>query len=446
MRRLIVSFVALLIASALLVAALGLYAQQTFTRLAGHTTKVLRENYDSVQYMDEVISAVQGEDRFVLARLADGQTTPTALVPALAQFRRRFETAFAREKGNVTVPGEAEAVKRLRLAADAYFADLEAFWYRLPAIAQAQRLTAYEQSAGEARAQLLASATLIRDLNHKSMETTASRNFTGGPRLIIFGTVVTVVLLAAVGTWMGQRLARQVRELQALRTHFVAIASHELRTPVTSMRMALDLLKSGSLGTLAAEQQPVVEAALEDCDRLLALSRQLLDVTKIQSGQLGIHPSAVEAQSLVADSVTAVHKLVQEKRLTLELDVPEGARIQADPVKAVWVLTNLLANAVRYTPQGGQIRVDGRTRGSEILLSVSDTGPGIAPQVAPKVFHPYYQAHQHPGGHPVRGTAGLGLTIAQEIVAAHGGRIWVEPRPFLSGATITFTLPLAKEG
>lgn len=443
MKRLIRTFTALLLASVLLVVALGIYAEYTFAQLAGRTGTVLRENYDSIQFMETAIAAAREQDRQLLILLADAQTSATQISRTIQPYRRKFDDALAREEGNITIRGEREKASQLREAGERYFSEVDQFLQRSSSIPAAQLVREFGRAVEPSETQMIAAAEAIRRLNEMNMEAIAAQHRITGPRMIIFGTILSVIALAIIGFSAGRHLVRQVRELQALRSHFVAIASHELRTPVTSMRMALDLLKSGAVGELTPEQTPVVEAAMEDCDRLLALSRQLLDVTKIQSGQIDIHISAIEASRLIADSVAVLQKQLQEKRITLELQ-PTHASVVADPTKAVWVLTNLLANALRYTPPGGQIKVEAHTHHDDVTFSVSDTGPGIPPDIAAKVFNPYFQAKDRPQQHG-RGSAGLGLAIAQEIVSAHKGRIWVEPKPILSGATVSFTLPLAKE-
>lgn len=465
MQKLITTFFVMLAIAAVITLGLGYYAQQTVSRSATHTAKVLRENYDSVRFMDHVLDGLGEEDRAVLSHLA---TTghQQSLVSALLPLKAQIDKGLSDELGNITLPDEGAASRRLVAAADRYHKALFAFAGEVDETTQSaqgndpmSRLERYGREVEPLMAEAKTDADGIRQMNHDWMEKTARIQAASAPHFILLGTIVAVSALLAGGLQLSRRLHRQATELQALRTHFVAIASHELRTPVTSLKMALDLLTSEAVGALNSEQRAVTEAGAEDCDRLLALSRQLLDVTKIQSGQLEMRPVSTELRPLVSDCVTGLRRTVQEKRITVDLDVdlPQDTCVEADPVKAAWVITNLLTNALRHAPVEGNVKVSarlvpvGHLGKREVAVSVSDTGPGIAPEIAHKVFHPYFQAHtakgsaSKPSDTKRSANVGLGLAIAQEIVAAHGGRIWVEPTPFLGrGATLTFTLPLAR--
>jgi signal transduction histidine kinase len=467
-QRLIRTFFAMLALAAVMVIGLGFYAQRTAARLSGRTVQVLRENYDSVTFMDQALSGLADEERLVMRHIAGqknrNERPPGMLHQELLKVRERVELAIRKEAANVTLPGEAEAAGRLQSAAMRYHENLLALATDVDAgtTSLQAHLARHEQTVEPLRAEAGKWAQHIRLMNHEYMERIARQQAESAPRYILLGTFIAVSALLAGGVRLARRLHRQARDFQALRTHFVAIASHELRTPVTSLKMGLDLLGSEAVGQLNDEQRGVVDAGIEDCDRLLALSRQLLDVTKIQSGQLEVHRVAVELRQLVADSVKAVRRTVQEKRITVDVDVdalPPGTRVDADPTKAAWVITNLLANGLRYAPVEGSVCVtarlvsSGKLGGKNVAVSISDTGPGIAPEIARKVFQPYFQAGvSAEGAHTTepdgvkRGNVGLGLAIAQEIVAAHEGRIWVEPVPLLGhGATVTFTLPVAHE-
>lgn len=467
MQRLIITFLAMFLLAAVMVVGLGFYAQQTAAHLSGNTVQVLRENYDSVRYMDQVLAGLADEERLMMRWIATNRGEPkvsgVSLVDELRGIRERVDQAVSKELVNVTLSGEGEAARRLEEHVAAYHESLFNMARDIDkdATSSISLLSRHERTVEPLRAEAGKWAQEIRRMNHNWMEKTAREHARSAPQFILLGTAIAVAGLLAGGVQLARRMYRQAREFQALRTHFVAIASHELRTPVTSLKMGLDLLVSDAMGSPSDEQRRVIEAGIEDCDRLLTLSRQLLDVTKIQSGRLEVHAMAVEVRPLIADAVKAVRRSAQEKRITIGLDVdaiPADARVNADPTKAAWVITNLLANALRYAPVEGHVSVSARSVSSrrigrpEVAVSVSDSGPGIAPEVARKVFQPYFQAGVN--AEPVchgddrttrRGNVGLGLAIAQEIVAAHGGRIWVENVPLLGyGATVTFTLPLAR--
>ena len=457
MKSLIITFYLTIALAAVLVAGLGFYAERTITGLSSRTAQVLRENYDSVAYMDTILRVLAEQDRAVLKRLVDladdvaNTSGSTASLEAeITQLNAVLDATFKQAQGNITLPGEGEGVAQLATALTSYRAALTDMMPRFSAMQPSvipQMYREYETTVLPKLQNTRQAAEALRKMNQDWMEIAARRQLTLGPRLLVIGTTLALVLLIGFGIQLGRRLQRQLYELQALRTHFVAIASHELRTPLTSLRMGLDLLAKETLGPLTPEQLNIAQANLEDCDRLLALARQLLDVTKIQTGQLDIHKTTVRLAALVADAVSTLRSQMQEKMVTIDLDLasPDQLEIQADPIKTTWVITNLLSNALRYSPQGSSIKISATVKGHDVYLSVSDNGPGIPPDIAQNVFKPYYQGTTS-SPNKLRGAAGLGLTIAQEIVAAHSGRIWVEPKPFLNtGTTITFTLPRAGE-
>ena len=458
MKSLIITFYLMIGLAAVLVAGLGLYAERTITRLSNRTAQVLRENYDSVAYMDTMLQVLAAQDRKMLERFIpvaniEGVQDVNSTAPleaSLHESNAALEDCFRRAKGNITLPGEAEAIGHLGRALSNYqkaVAEFLSSFSQMKSASASQLPQRYENTVRPESTRAVRAAEAVRKINQDWMELTARRQIAIAPRLLIVGTTIALVLLFGFGIQLGRRLQRQLYELQALRSHFIAIASHELRTPLTSLRMGLDLLAKETVGPLTVEQLTIAKANLEDCDRLLALARQLLDVTKIHAGPLDVRKTSVRLTALVAEAVSALRSQMQEKMVTIDLDLQStnDVEVQADAVKAIWVITNLLSNALRYSSQGGTIRISANIRGQEVHLSVSDYGPGIPPESAQSVFKPYYQESASAIGKP-RGAVGLGLAIAQEIVAAHGGRIWVEAKPFLNtGTTITFTLPKAKE-
>ena len=445
MSKLLNTFLLMLLTSAILIVALGIYVSFTFSKLAGHTGVILRENYDSVAYMDEALHAVDQEERLLLQILAS-RTISASDRKRIMQLQESFETAMKAEENNITLPGEGDAArnlrsayKRFRLSSDSLLSN-EA----LDKSSTATLRNAYSKSIAPASEDVRQAAEQIRKMNHDNMENAARRQTQAAPRLVIGGIIGASLILILLGLVLGKRLLRQASELQALRAHFLAIASHELRTPVTSLRMGLDVLSSQAVGELNEEQNGVVKAGLEDCDRLLNLSRQLLDVTKIQSGQLELHLLDADLKRIISDAIASLQKIIQEHKVTIRLDTGGElpVNVQADPIKLGWVLSNVLGNALRYAPAGSEISVTANRKKNEVWISVSDEGPGIPVDLARIVFSSYYQG---PSG--TRGAIGLGLSISQEIIAAHGGRIWIEPQPRLGdGTTITFSIPMAEKG
>lgn len=251
-------------------------------------------------------------------------------------------------------------------------------------------------------------------------------------------TPVTTEEGAMLGVVLLLQDVTKLKELDRLKSEFVATASHELRTPLTGMAMSLNLLLETTQQKLTERELELLQAAAEDVERLRALVNDLLDLSKIESGRIEMELVSVEAGLLIEKAVSMLSVQAQEKQIELTQQVPTAIEsVKADPNKITWVLTNLIANALRYTEAGGHIRVTAQQRGDWVYLSVSDDGPGIAWEYQAKIFDKFVQVKTDKDV----GGSGLGLAICKEIVKAHGGTIWVDSIPG-KGSTFTFTLPI----
>jgi chemotaxis family two-component system sensor kinase Cph1 len=166
-----------------------------------------------------------------------------------------------------------------------------------------------------------------------------------------------------------------------------------------------------------------------------AMIDDLLDLASIETQRFALNVQSVESRVLLDEALRAALPLTDAKRIALAVDLIDLPRLEADPERIFRVLSNLLGNAVKFTPEGGTITLRAVLRGDELLITVSDTGPGIAADQLPHVFERYWKARPES-----QAGAGLGLYIARGIVEAHGGRIWAESSP--GGARLIFTLPL----
>ena len=234
-----------------------------------------------------------------------------------------------------------------------------------------------------------------------------------------------------------------------LKNNLVAIVAHEFRTPLTSLRMAIHLCTEEAVGSLTAKQADLLFAAREDCERLQAIVDDLLNLSRIESGNIELHRRRVAPEMLVA-LANDVHRSAAEARhimLRSEVDVgcPETF---ADPDRLDLVFSNLLGNAIRYSPDSSEIVVRAKPEpepepesslGRWVRFEVSDQGPGIPREHQAELFQKFYRV---PGSPP--GGSGLGLFIARGIVQAHGGLIGVVSEPG-KGATFWFTVPAAPE-
>jgi PAS domain S-box-containing protein len=229
-----------------------------------------------------------------------------------------------------------------------------------------------------------------------------------------------------------------LREIDQIKSEFIATASHELRTPLTSVQMGVHLLLEGALGDLNDSQNEVLQACRQDCDRLDKLMRDLLDLSRIEAGESQPQLATVSARDLLTTAAKELRPQVEAKGLELEIDAPvELPWVSVDRLQMERVINNLVINALRHTRQGG-IRISAAERDSHVAVSIQDTGSGIPTEYLPHIFDKFVQVPGSPTG-----GAGLGLTISKSIVEAHGGQISVQSQ-LGSGTTFTFTLPLSR--
>ncbi len=211
------------------------------------------------------------------------------------------------------------------------------------------------------------------------------------------------------------------RRLERMRHEFAALASHELRTPLTSVVGYLEAVTEGEAGPLEPEQARLLAVAERNAKHLARLVEDVLDVTRSDAGQLRIELMPVDLCALTAECVEASRPSAEAGGLTLALDAPEPATVLGDRRRLLQVVDNLVANAIKFTPDGGRVEVRVRAGGGQALIEVTDTGIGMTPAEQERLFERFYRA-EGAVAHQIRGT-GLGLAITREIVLAHGGTV-----------------------
>ncbi len=236
--------------------------------------------------------------------------------------------------------------------------------------------------------------------------------------------------------WMTQRLA----ELDRLKAEFISIATHELKTPLNVIGGYAELLETGAYGELTAKQQEVLGAIREQTRVLTRLVNQLLDTSRLEAGGMRVEPERADLRALLRETARSFEPLARQKRIDFQLEVhpstPSTMPLDAARFREQ-LLGNLLSNALKFTPEGGRIRLRARGEAGAALIEVSDTGIGIPTEQLPHIFDKYYQV----GSDARSKGAGLGLSIARDIAEAHGGRIDVESMPG-RGTTFRVSLPL----
>jgi signal transduction histidine kinase len=234
-------------------------------------------------------------------------------------------------------------------------------------------------------------------------------------------------------------MAENLEQTEALRRQLIGDVSHELRTPLTAIKGSLEALIDG---VLPAEPE-TFEHIYQEADRLQRLVNDLQELSQVEAGAFKLNLQPHLLSDLLKTAKIRLDRQYAEKGVRLEINVPvDLPEIMADADRLSQVLFNLVGNALQYTPAGGQVTVAARRLGDEVLVSVQDTGIGIAAEHLPYVFNRFYRADRSRAR--VSGGSGIGLTIAKHLVDTHGGRIWVESPGEGQGSTFTFTLPVAK--
>jgi NtrC-family two-component system sensor histidine kinase KinB len=231
----------------------------------------------------------------------------------------------------------------------------------------------------------------------------------------------------------------ELARLDERRIELVAVASHELRTPLTTMRMTLSMLNEHSKQYNPRDRE-LISTAILGVEQLAALVDEFLDLTRIEAGQLRLNWTRVVSHELVENAIKSATPGAEQAKVTLEVveDPSTPAMVDGDPARIAMVLSNLLTNAIKYTPAGGRVQV--RTSGtpSELTLEVSDTGPGIPAEFRERVFERFFRVEHVQKSAPPSAGVGIGLYISRQVIELHGGTIRCDAGP-LGGARFTVT-------
>ena len=234
------------------------------------------------------------------------------------------------------------------------------------------------------------------------------------------------------------RLFHEANQATRSRDEMLGVVAHDLRNPLNTIFMGTTLMLSGG-GEVAAlrKQAEMVRRAAERMNRLI---QDLLDIRRVDSGRMAIDPKIESVDEMMAEALEMLRPLASAASLSLEYDAPKSVpSVAADSARLLQVLSNLVGNAIKFTPPGGRVWIEVEPMGDEVRVAVSDTGPGIPAEQLPHIFGQFWQ-----GNRTDRRGIGLGLAIAKGIVEAHGGRIWVESQVG-EGSRFIFTLPVAHE-
>lgn len=311
-----------------------------------------------------------------------------------------------------------------------------------------------ETTIGRSVKELAHANDLIRALTSNSSEITVKAG-QGNPAIRIyadgkesyFEKETLDITVAQTGDQLPRQLGHVIllrnitpyKELDLAKTHFIATISHEFKTPITSIKMSLQLLEDERTGgNLNTEQQSLVQNIKEDAERLLKITRELLDMAQVESGKIQLSIQPADPKTIFQRAIEATHNQADQKQVKLQLGIQsDTTAVLADADKTVWVLTNLITNAIRYSYQNGTVNLLVKADKQQVHFVVQDFGQGMESQYKEKIFDRFFRI---PGAQQ-EGT-GLGLAISKEFIEAQGGTIQLESE-YGAGTTFTVSLPLA---
>jgi PAS domain S-box-containing protein len=230
------------------------------------------------------------------------------------------------------------------------------------------------------------------------------------------------------------------KQIDQMKRDFVAMVSHDLRTPLTSIQMVHSLLAAGAYGELSDDGKESVEGAQDCCDRLITLVNDLLDLERMESGRMDLTLDSVLLSEIIKPSVNMVANAIKQKRIDLKLDTTIDPTVTADKERMIQVLINLISNAVKFSPENSTLQISTETDDSFAIIKVKDEGRGVPESMRASIFERFKQVKKSDSRD--RKGSGLGLAISKAIVELHGGQIGVNSEEG-KGSTFYFSLPLA---
>ena len=234
------------------------------------------------------------------------------------------------------------------------------------------------------------------------------------------------------------------KEIDQMKSDFISLVSHELRTPLTSIIGFVSFILDGKAGAINDRQRNSLARVQRQSKRLAALINDLLDISRIESGRIQMDQAPVSLLEIVTQRIEEIRPQADEKSIRLVLTAPESVpEVLGDEARLGQVFTNLIGNAIKFTPDNGEVSVKVEADGNLLHVEVIDTGPGIPPEERQKIFDKFYQLSDISTRQ--QGGSGLGLSISKSIVEAHGGKLWIDDGNQGKGSNFQFVLPLVRE-
>lgn len=290
----------------------------------------------------------------------------------------------------------------------------------------------YAQSIENTLLQKLIQDLMIPLLENEKIQEKQNLNININQKDLFFEKEIIDIIITPTGEKNAQHIGNFIilnnitifKELDKAKTNFIATVSHELKTPIASIKMSLQLLENQNVGNLNKEQNNLVESIKDDTQRLLKITSELLNLTQVETGNIQLFMQETSPYAIVDYAVKSIENQMQSKHIALRIITePDLPKVKADADKTAWVIINFLTNAIRYAPENSNIEIKlEKNKENKIIFSVSDEGKGIADEYKDKVFERYFQV---PNFQSKTGT-GLGLAICKGFIEAQNGKIGVE--------------------
>ena len=243
------------------------------------------------------------------------------------------------------------------------------------------------------------------------------------------------------GTVIILKNITKFQELDLAKTNFIATISHELKTPISAIKMSLKLLEDERVGKVNEEQHKLIQNMKEDSQRLLKITGELLDLSQVETGKIHLNQLSTAPENIINYAKNTVQTIAEQKDIHFEIMLEkELPNVNADVEKSAWVMVNFLSNAIRYTPEHGKIIISVEQKNGKIQFSVQDFGKGIDDKFKERIFDKFFQVPT--SSSQEKSGTGLGLAISKDFIVAQGGEIFVESE-LHQGSTFTFLLPIS---
>ncbi|MFV8347952.1 ATP-binding protein [Flavobacterium sp. ZB4P13] len=288
----------------------------------------------------------------------------------------------------------------------------------------------------------LMKSLIINNLSNEHQKSLPMKIFADGKESYFEKETVTITIKPTgedqtiiIGDVIILRNITVFKELDFAKTNFIATVSHELKTPIASIKMSLQLLEKPETGSINTDQKQLIEGIKEDSQRLLKITGELLELSQLETGNIQLNMEKSDPYEIVNYAIEAIKVQAEQKQIELRIEAEHNLpEVKADSEKTAWVLINFLTNAIRYSSENSSITVQLKKENNQITFQVIDTGKGIDSRYKTKIFDKYFQV---PGSH--KSGTGLGLAISKEFIEAQGGTIGIESELGL-GSTFYFKL------